>query len=58
MNTVPDTLLNRAEDKTQVAGQEQKAESYAQLVEMGKVSDTHGSWLGVKTDVGMGFTAY
>ena len=58
MNAVSDTLLNRAEDKVETSRQEQKTESDAALVELGKVSDTRGGWVGSKFDSGAGFTVY
>ncbi|MGH8317284.1 MAG: hypothetical protein ACREUL_04800 [Steroidobacteraceae bacterium] len=58
MNAVSDTLLNRAEDKVETSRQEQKTEPDAALVELGKVSDTRGGWVGPKFDSGAGFIAY
>jgi hypothetical protein len=58
MNAVSDTLLNRAEDNVETCREEQKTESDAALVELGKVSDTRGGWVGIKTDVGAGFIYY
>lgn len=58
MNSVPDTVLNSADDKVEATRQEQKAEVHAEVVELGKVSDTRGGWLGTKTDIGAGFAAY
>jgi hypothetical protein len=58
MNSVSDSVLNRADENPGTARQEQKTELNAQLLELGKVSDTRGSWIGVKSDVGIGFIAY
>jgi hypothetical protein len=58
MNAVSDTLLNRAEDKVETSRQEQKTEAAAALIELGRVSDTQGGWLGPKFDNGAGFTVY
>jgi len=59
MNAAPDSLLNRAEEKLEpVAGQEQKAEPEAALIDMGKVSDTQGGWYGPKIDTGYGLQVY
>ena len=58
MNAASDTLLNNAEEKADTARQEQKAELDASLVELGKVSDTKGSFIGSKFDVGSGFIYY
>ena len=52
-----ESLLGRADDKAEAAGEEQ-IELDAQLVEMGKVSDTKGGWIGSKTDVGAGLLFY
>ncbi|MGH8295178.1 MAG: hypothetical protein ACRETZ_06745 [Steroidobacteraceae bacterium] len=58
MNTAADTVSNRAEDKPGLTTEEQKPATDGALVELGKVSDTQGGWVGFKTDVGMGFSAY
>ena len=58
MNFVSETVQTVTGDKIEAAPQEQKAERNAELVELGKVSDTRGSWLGWKQDVGNGFQAY
>jgi hypothetical protein len=59
MNAVSDTLLNRAEEnKIETVRQEPKPVSDAELVELGKVSDTKGGWLGSKLDTGAGFQPY
>ncbi|HVS77930.1 MAG TPA: hypothetical protein VHE11_13420 [Steroidobacteraceae bacterium] len=48
----------RVEDEAATARQEQKTETDAQLVELGKVSDTSGGWFGSKLDSGTGFITY
>ena len=58
MNSVSDTVLNTSEEKVEAARQEPKAELNAELVELGKVSDTSGGWVGAKVDNGYGFTSY
>ena len=58
MNAASDTLLTNTEEKEDTVGQEQKAELDASLVELGKVSDTRGGFLGSKFDVGSGFITY
>jgi len=58
MNSVPDTVLNTSGDQSETARQEQKTELDAELVELGKVSDTRGGWVGVKEDTGFGFQVY
>ncbi len=58
MNSVPDTALHTAGDQGETARQEQKTEVDAELVELGRVSDTRGGWIGAKMDTGFGFQAY
>jgi hypothetical protein len=58
MNAASDTLLNNTEEKADTVRQEQKAELDASLVELGKVSDTQGSFIGSKFDIGSGFINY
>lgn len=53
-----ESLLGRADDKAEATGQEQKIELDAELVEMGKVTDTKGGWIGFKTDSGAGLLYY
>jgi len=57
MNAASDTLLNNTEEKADTVRQEQKVEE-ASLVELGKVSDTQGGWIGSKIDTGAGFLTY
>lgn len=58
MSSVSDTALIASEDKVEAARQEQPTELKAELVEMGKVSDTSGGWFGAKVDAGVGFVTY
>lgn len=60
MNTFSDTRSNTEQDQVETARQEPKTASVSetQLVQLGKVSDTQGGWLGVKLDVGAGFITY
>lgn len=58
MNSASDTLLNNTEEKADIVRQEQKAELDASLVELGKVSDTKGGFVGSKIDSGAGFVTY
>ena len=58
MNAVSETVLNTSDDKAETTHQEQKTEPKSELVELGKVSDTRGGWLGSKYDAGAGFTVY
>ncbi|HEY7889180.1 MAG TPA: hypothetical protein VIC29_13245 [Steroidobacteraceae bacterium] len=57
MNTGSDNLLVRAEEKVDTA-REEKVEVDSALVELGKVSDTQGGWLGFKMDSGAGFMVH
>lgn len=57
MNAAADTLLKSAENEDQTARREE-GQPDAQLVEMGRVSDTKGGWFGSKADVGVGFQVY
>lgn len=58
MNTVARDLPNREQDQQENVRQEPKPVSENPLVELGKVSDTQGGWLGPKIDSGMGFIPY
>ena len=55
MNIGSETLLARAEENVEAARQD-KADVDTPLVELGKVSDTKGGWLGAKADAGAGLT--
>jgi hypothetical protein len=57
MNIGSDQVLVNAEDKVETAGEE-KRELDAALVELGKVSETKGGWVGVKADSGAGLMPY
>lgn len=55
MSTGSEKLLVKAEEKVEAA-REEKANVDTALVELGKVSDTQGGWLGAKNDSGAGLT--
>jgi hypothetical protein len=57
MNIGSDDLSVRAEEKIEATRQE-KTEQEAALVELGKVSDTKGGFIGSKMDSGAGLTVY
>lgn len=57
MNIASDDLLVRAEEKVEATRRE-KTEQDAALVELGKVSDTKGGWVGSKLDSGAGLMVY
>lgn len=58
MNTSADNLSNREQDQNEIVRQEPKPASAAALVDLGKVSDTRGGWIGPKFDNGAGFIPY
>lgn len=57
MNSGTDNLLVVTEEKVEIA-REEKAELDTALVELGKVSDTRGGFLGAKIDSGAGLIIY
>lgn len=57
MNTSSDSGSNTERDQLESARQDADPADAA-LLELGKVSDTRGGWLGVKLDVGTGFITY
>jgi len=57
MNIASDDLLVKAEEKREMTPQE-TTQLDAALVELGKVSDTKGGWVGTKADSGAGYVAY
>lgn len=57
MNTGSDNLLIGAEEKVETA-REEKAQLDTALVELGKVSDTKGGFIGTKMDSGAGLMVY
>ena len=58
MNTFADSLPNTEQDQNETVRQEPKAVSDTALVELAKVSDTRGGWIGPKSDSGAGFVPY
>lgn len=58
MNTFADYLSNTQQEQNETVRQELKPAADAALLELGKVSDTQGGWVGQKFDVGLGFTPY
>lgn len=55
MSIGSENLLVKAEENVETVRQE-KADVDTALVELGKVSDTKGGWLGAKNDSGAGLT--
>ena len=58
MNSASDTLLNNTENQVESAREETLAEPSSTLVDLGRVSDTKGGWIGSKPDSGAGLQAY
>ena len=58
MNSASDTLLNNTENQAESAREETLAEPSATLVDLGRVSETKGGWVGTKADSGAGLQAY
>jgi hypothetical protein len=58
MNPASDILSNKAEDQVESAREETQAEPSATLVDLGRVSDTKGGWVGSKADSGAGLMVY
>jgi hypothetical protein len=58
MNTTSDTLPDGAEEKVEATRDQPQTAPEAELIELGKVSDTKGGWYGYKPDSGAGFTTY
>ena len=58
MNTSSDSRSNIEHDQPVSGHQDAEPVADATLLELGKVSDTQGGWLGVKLDVGAGFITY
>ncbi|HEY6515971.1 MAG TPA: hypothetical protein VIY50_07485 [Steroidobacteraceae bacterium] len=58
MSTSSDSRSNIEHDQLVSGRQDAEPVADATLLELGKVSDTQGGWLGVKLDVGAGFITY
>lgn len=58
MNALSDTRSNREKDQMETVRQEPNLVLDDALMELGKVSDTKGGWIGPKVDTGMGFLPY
>lgn len=58
MNTLSDTRSSREQDQVESCRQDAEPVADATLVELGKVSDTKGGWVGTKADSGYGFSTY
>ena len=58
MNTFAETRSGSEQDQVETGRQEAESVQDAALLELGKVSDTQGGWLGLKSDSGNGFQNY
>jgi hypothetical protein len=58
MNSLSDTRSDKEQDQVEAVRQEPEIVSDTALVELGKVSDTRGGWIGTKLDVGNGLQYY
>lgn len=58
MNTVADNMPSQEQHQDETVRQDPKAAADPALVELGKVSDTQGGWIGSKFDSGAGFQPY
>jgi len=58
MNTPSDTRSSREQDQVETARQVAEPVSDTAIIELGKVSDTQGGWIGAKLDTGFGSTYY
>jgi hypothetical protein len=58
MNSASDTLLNKTEDQVGSAQEQTLAKQSTLLVDLGRVSDTKGGWIGAKPDSGAGLQVY
>jgi hypothetical protein len=58
MNTLSDTRSGREQDQVEAGRQDAEPAQDAALLELGKVSDTQGGFLGTKLDTGNGFQNY
>lgn len=58
MNPASDALSSKTEDQVESAREETRAEPSATLVDLGRVSDTKGGWVGSKADSGAGLMVY
>jgi hypothetical protein len=58
MNTPSDTRSGKEQDQVESGRRDAEPVSDATIIELGKVSDTQGGWVGVKPDSGFGVTNY
>ncbi|HUA24646.1 MAG TPA: hypothetical protein VMA54_11050 [Steroidobacteraceae bacterium] len=58
MNTPSDTRSSKEQDQVESLRQDAPPVTDAALIELGKVSDTQGGYLGSKPDTGFGVAMY
>lgn len=58
MNTPSDTRSSKEQDQVESVHQDAQPVTDAALIELGKVSDTKGGFLGHKPDTGFGVQTY
>ena len=58
MSSASEALLHKAEDQVEAARREDQAKPSTTLVELGRVTETKGGWLGAKFDTGAGLMIY
>jgi hypothetical protein len=58
MKNLSDTPSSKEQNQVESGRQEAEPVADATLVELGKVSDTQGGWVGPKPDTGAGFAVY
>jgi hypothetical protein len=58
MKNPSDTRSSKEQDQVESGRQDAEPVSDAALIELGKVSDTRGGWVGLKPDTGYGVMTY
>lgn len=58
MKNPSDTRSSKEQEQVESVRQDAESASDASLVELGKVSDTQGGWVGAKVDTGFGVAYY
>jgi hypothetical protein len=58
MNDSSDTRSSKEQDQVESVRQDAQPASDAALIDLGKVSDTKGGFIGVKPDTGFGVSTY
>jgi len=58
MNNPSDTRSSKDQDQVESGRRDGEPVTEAALIELGKVSDTQGGFIGIKPDVGFGVSTY